>query len=95
MSEEKTCKNCRYFLQHYVKGNSRLTFVQATNCGHCTNNGIAYNSHSKYPYVNYCGLWEPIEIQNNRRNESIKSTLRDICEYLEQIATLLNIENDE
>lgn len=33
MSENKTCKDCKFFIQHYRKSGKRYTWV---NCGHCT-----------------------------------------------------------
>ena len=93
METEKSCKNCRYFLQHYAKGYTRTTFIHTVDCGHCTNNNYTYNSRKKYPYVNGCELWQPIEAQIERRQKGIETVLREMAEHLEIIAAILKDNN--
>lgn len=32
MTESKTCKDCAFFIQHYLQYHGKFTWV---NCGHC------------------------------------------------------------
>ena len=71
--EEQTCENCRYYLQHYAKIDTYFTKVF---CGHCTNPlAKARDKRKKYNIV--CEHWEPIEIRERERKESIERTLRN------------------
>ena len=67
---EKSCKNCRYYLQHYIKYNTQFVNVC---CGHCINPNFK-NSRKTRP-LELCGFWENIEIKKEERKKSIKQTL--------------------
>ena len=56
MEESKQCRNCRYFIKHYV-GNSNITFVFADNV--CTKQMPVYVKEE-----HYCGYWEEREEEN-------------------------------
>ena len=53
--EEKQCKNCQYFMQHYTLTDSRLIQVD---CGHC----IFKNPKRKRPTQNVCEHFEQGEV---------------------------------
>ena len=80
--EEKTCKNCKYFVQHYIKHKRYLLKVE---CGHCKNG---------HKYGKACGKWELIEPQKEERRKSIKALLEDINKSLEEIRMILQSDEE-
>ena len=40
-----------------------------------------------------CQHWQPMQIQIQKRREKIEETLRDMCNYLEDIAAILKEDN--
>ena len=79
---EKRCENCRYFLQHYIKQNSRFFNVC---CGHCIN-----QSNKKMTPLKTCEFWEDIAIAKEERKRSIMNTLEFMSERLNEIAIILS-----
>ncbi len=88
-NQEKCCKNCRFFLQHYVKGKTRSTYFSAIECGHCICGDVSNKERKSVPNVKGCIFWQPMEIQKEERMESILSVLRDMAVHIEQIAFIL------
>ena len=78
---EKTCKNCRYYSQHYVKSRSSIHRVD---CGHCLN-----RNNSRLKPRGVCEYWESIEIKKEERKKAIKETLDFIAKKLDEIAMIL------
>ena len=78
---EKNCKNCKFFSQHYTKQGSRFHNVC---CGHCLN-----RNNKKMIPLNSCGYWENVEIQKEERKRSITETLEFMAERLNEIAMIL------
>lgn len=90
MKEEQECKNCRYYLEHYVKSGSRYLPIG----GHCVNCALAESrKRDKYRLQPNCGHWEPAELQKAERHNRIKDTLRRMEEHLAEIAAIL--QDDE
>ena len=89
---EKSCENCRYFLQHFTSGN---TCYFAVNCGHCKNRTNRENKKMKEitPYST-CELWEDIQIRKAERKKAIKETLETMAEKLNEIAMILKEDED-
>ncbi len=87
--QEKCCKNCRYFLQHYVKGKTYSTYFSAVECGHCICGDVSNKDRKTVPNVKNCIFWEPGEIQKEERKESILSVLRSMAAHIRQIAFIL------
>ncbi len=85
--EEKNCKNCRYFLQHYVK---HKRYILKVECGHCLKR---YRLKCGECRKN-CESWEPIAIQKEERRKSIKALLRDMEKSLEDIKLILQSDED-
>lgn len=44
ITEDKVCKNCKYYVEHYVIHSTRLYAI----AGHCINDKL-YNPHKKIP----------------------------------------------
>jgi len=77
----KSCKNCRYFSQHYsIQG----TGYHTVGCGHCLNS----ENKKKRPY-DLCDLWEDIAVRKEERKKSIEETLRYMSERINDIAIIL------
>jgi len=89
MNEEKTCENCRYFIQHYAKGNTKRTLMLKVGCGHCYNGKGVYDKRRGYLDKKVCELWEPVETLIAERKENILTVLRGMAEDLKNIAFIL------
>lgn len=90
----RDCQNCRYFLKHYAKYPS--DYLESLGCGHCihpskwkraTNDWCVYNNKPA------CEFWEPQKIQDDKRKESIKNTIRTMQKKLTDIALILSDED--
>lgn len=53
----KSCKNCRYYSQHFSKQGTRIEHVF---CGHCLHNEV--KNYKRIP-LELCEFWEDIEIK--------------------------------
>ena len=85
--KEKTCENCRFYNQHYVK--IRFCFSK-TNCGYCVKNKF---KKKKSPDET-CGEWENISVKKAQRKKSIQRLIESMCEYLEDISVLLKDDTE-
>lgn len=91
MARKNGCKNCRYYVEHYIKENTRYSPIG----GHCTNDTVIESrKRDKYRLQADCSYWESNESGKSERKERIKETLRRIEEQLEQIAMLLKEDED-
>lgn len=82
--QEKSCKNCCYYLEHYVKLDTSYLNIHS---GHCRN---IYNKdrHKKRELI-LCEYWEHISVKKEIRKNSIKETIEFMCNRLNEIAMLL------
>ena len=92
--KEKVCKNCRYYLAHYIIRGVRYLAAG----GQCMNEDlmkmhIPKREREGYRFKGNCALWEPIAIQKAERRENIKETLKAMQKSLSEIAMIL--QNDE
>lgn len=55
--EEHTCKNCKYYLQHYSKDDIGFRKVD---CGYCTN-----KNNEKMKAI-FCEFWEDVVIKEKK-----------------------------
>ena len=85
--EEKTCRNCRYFSQHYVK---HKIYILKVECGNCLKK---YRLKCGELRKN-CNDWEPIEIQKVERRKTIKVVLQDMEKSLEDIRIILQSDEE-
>jgi len=75
---EKSCKNCRYYCQHYVKSDKKFV---AANCGHC--------KKRVGKSLEICRHWESMEIVLEKRKRSIINTIEDMAKRLNEITEVL------
>lgn len=91
MEKEKTCKNCRHYVFHYVKVDNYLMQLSE---GHCANVTLFPRIKNRNKIVSNCPLWEPIETQKAERKKTIKQVLRDMEKSLRNIETILHSDED-
>lgn len=91
ITKEKTCKSCKYYVEHYVIHSTRLYPIG----GHCINKNL-YNPHSKKPYGLHenCNYWKNNEDVKAERRENIKDVLQSMEQHLFYIKTILD-EDDK
>ncbi|MDE7380193.1 MAG: hypothetical protein K2N14_03980 [Clostridia bacterium] len=90
MEDIKCCKNCKFYIAHYIKEKRRFKTI----CGHCTNNqkSVRFKSKTIMP----CDLCEYWEHNNNKTIEQSNSVRAVIFEIHEQLTKILEIlENEE
>ena len=85
-ANQKRCENCRHFLQHYTNVNLRFREVH---CGHCLERKLTPKEVRNFPFFNGCELWEPREIELQKRREYTEMILVDIHDRLDEIAEAL------
>ena len=83
MENEKSCTNCKYYVQYYIK--NRLKFSKISH-GHCSK-----NIRKK---LVLCKFWEDIETKKEYRKKKIKEMLSDMTESLNQIALVLKDDEE-
>ncbi|MDE7159032.1 MAG: hypothetical protein K2N74_05600 [Clostridiales bacterium] len=86
--EKKTCDNCKYYTQRYIK---KLTCFLNVG-GHCTNPELRDAlAKKKLPWRGdgECDRWESVEIVKAERRKEISETLRDMEKHLKEIALIL------
>ncbi len=90
VTEERVCKNCKYYVEHYVIILTRFHPIG----GHCINNAL-YNPHKKNTWKLHdnCAYWEINDGVKAERHNSIKEALRAIEKHLYYIKEILS--NDE
>lgn len=86
MENETNCTNCRYYLAHYIKRNTKYYNIH-------TINGNNKNRHKKR-LPELCELWEDIAIKKEERKKSIKETLESMSERLNVIAMILKDDTE-
>lgn len=58
-NETRSCENCKFFIQHYIR---RTDYLQKTKCGHCTiRRQMSYKELLKFPFAEGCDKWEQAE----------------------------------
>jgi len=82
---ERTCRNCRYYSQHYSKIGIRYG---AVGCGHCFN-----QNNKKMRPIENCELWENIAIAKQERKRLITETVEFMAERLDEMVILLKDDN--
>lgn len=93
MSEEvkskKSCKNCRYYSQHYSKQGTRYNTVC---CGHCLHKRV--RNYKSRP-LELCEYWEDMAIKKEERKRNIKEAIIDMSGRLYELTKILkdDIEN--
>lgn len=87
-NNEKICRNCRYYSQHYSKQSTRYI---AVHCGHCLHKNI--KKFKKRP-LEFCEYWEDIAVQKEERKKSIKETIEFMSECLNDIALILETDKE-
>lgn len=84
MEQEKKCKNCKYFITHYVKDG---TYLLTLSKGHCTNDEIPWKTRKNGVQDKHCcEKWESNADLKFIEKESIKTVLKNMRQ------TLINIE---
>ena len=86
IKDGKSCKNCRYYSQHYSIQGTRYNTVC---CGHCMNRDNKKRHCKKADPYEVCEYWESVEIQKEERKRSIKETLEFMAERLDEMAEIL------
>lgn len=86
MESETSCKNCKFFIQHYAR---RTDYLQTVKCGHCTiRRQMSYKELIKFPFAEGCDKWEQAEQkiktkeQMHRELEETYSKLQVLISYL-------------
>ena len=82
---EKSCENCRYFAQHYVKERAGY---HAAKCGRCTN----INRKKLNPVL--CERWADNTVKKEERKKAIKDILEFMSDRLDEIAAVLKDDKD-
>lgn len=85
--KEKTCKNCKYYVEHYMISRC-MTLVPFG--GHCK-----YSVKKKNPIDanDCCGHWERKENLSAAVQKTLTALLRDTEKRLEQIQLMLSLIN--
>ncbi len=92
MEEKKDCKNCGYYVQHYVKQNQYLFMVE---CGHCVNRALFKKFPKEFGKIREnCIYWEPQNTKKEKRRKNIQETLRDMEKSLEDIKIILQSDEE-
>ena len=91
-SEKKKCENCKYFCQHYTKIHA---FYNSVFCGHCLKNYTNTTFRKCRANNTACELWESIDIRKAEREESIKRTLKNMAEQINEIAMILKEDKND
>lgn len=84
--ENKSCFNCKFYLQYYVK---RLTELVPLNKGHCRNSLLTVREKRDFPYEIGCRFWQSGEKTEEGRTEEIKEVIRKMQKRLDDIVLLL------
>lgn len=83
LDKEKSCKNCRYYSQHYTKQGTRYNTVF---CGHCLHKDV--RNYKRRP-LELCENWEDIAIKKEERKRDIKEAIIVMSERLEELTMIL------
>ena len=83
MEEEKTCFNCKYFMQHYANFGGGLI---KTGCGHCMIKKIS----AKNLAIHCCDKWEKAELSIADRKKQFNYQLKWLIRNLMVINILID-----
>ena len=89
MEGEKNCKNCGYYLPHYIKSRVKLIEVD----GHCMNI-VHKRQREAVKLCEPCRYWKPQEDKKEERRKIIKVVLRDMEKSLEDIKLILQSDEE-
>lgn len=81
---EKKCKNCKFFVQHYViLSNATISKI---NCGHC----VKKRADAKLIPLSEkaCALWESNEENEKRLEKAIDYYIKEFAKQLYHIAQI-------
>lgn len=82
----ETCRNCDYFVKHYVKG--RTIFIPVDDCGSCNNN-VPHGEVVEHLKNNSpCEYFEPFHAKKIKK-ETVRKVLVNMCEHLNEIEQIL------
>ena len=85
----KRCKNCKYFIQYYIKSAIRFKSI---NCGHCT---FTNRFSKKSATMDYCDGWTAREIDTEKNEQRFLSVLNKIYKQLDDMLSILGCEKVE
>ncbi|MCM1289391.1 MAG: hypothetical protein NC183_02620 [Corallococcus sp.] len=86
------CTECAYFVRHYANIDGK--FYPVTGCLHCINQDLTIREQKKrLNNLVACKLWQPKQLQINKRKSNISETIRRMCGLLEDIAVILKDDN--
>ena len=88
-AKEKTCENCRFYLQHYVKSSNGYTAIY---CGHCVNDN--FNARSKLSVRKNCEYWQPVELRKTEFKEKLINKLKILAKRLDAVCEVLIDDNN-
>ena len=83
---EKSCKNCKFYVEHYIKRRYELSSIG----GHCANEQLnSRRSKNRGKLFENCGYWQPDDEAKAARYLSIEQCINKMRRHLEQIAVIL------
>lgn len=86
MEMERSCTNCKFFIQHYVR---RINYLQKANCGQCTiRRQMSFKELMKFPFAGGCDKWEPVE-QKIKTQEQMYRELEEIYSKLQVLISYI------
>lgn len=85
-NNEKSCLNCKHFIQHYIK---KYTQISKIYCGHCLNTLKIINLNNDLDYAKKCAKWKENSEVKIVKEEKIEKTLKDMARSLKEIAIIL------
>ena len=87
----KNCKNCKYYIQHYVKRRSRYIKIA---CAHCSNAQISCKVLKRFPLEDGRDKWVCVELTTEEELlTAVKSQLKAISNKLDELVSALSDEN--
>lgn len=88
--DERTCKNCKYYVALYTKEKTRFKTIM----GYCINEENARGNRRRYfTKDDCCRHWEQCKSDGAQLNKSVSEVIFAIQKQLSQILEIL--ENDE
>ena len=86
-TDDKSCQNCKYFIQHYAFFNLRYAKI---NCGHCINHNY---KTAKRSLPKLCEFWERSD-EVETRKKKIEEAIMLMSENLNQMLQILQEETE-
>lgn len=85
--QNKICKNCKYFYEHYIK---RSTGFISITTGHCCSKKGKKRAVFNYTHNNdTCEFWELSPDRNRKDYEGIRNILQNMRNQLNEIKNVL------